>query len=102
MHPRVALASCVFTALVVTAVGRGVVAEGKKGAELGKKAPAWKDLVGTDDKKHSLDDLKSAKAVLVIFMCNHCPVANAYEKRLVQFVKAYKAKGVELVAINVS
>jgi peroxiredoxin len=102
MRPRVALASFILTALVLTAVGRGVVAEGKKGAEIGKKAPTWKDLMGTDDKKHSLDDLKAAKAVLVVFMSNHCPVANAYEKRLVQFVKAYKSKGVELVAINVS
>jgi peroxiredoxin len=68
--------------------------------EIGAPAPAWTDLTGTDDKKHSLSDLQDAKAVVVIFTCNSCPVAVAYEDRFVEFAKEYKDKGVEVVAIN--
>src|SRR5690606_22721247 len=52
--------------------------------------------------RHSFTDLKDAKAVAVIFTCNHCPVAKAYEDRLVALHQEYKDKGVELVAINVN
>ena len=84
------------------------VADGAKEAaektefSLGDKAPTWKKLEGVDGKKHSLADLKEADAVVVVFTCNHCPVAKAYEERLVALDNDYKAKGVALVAINVS
>jgi peroxiredoxin len=74
----------------------------KKGLAVGDEAPAWADLAGVDDKKHSLEDLKEAKAVIVVFTCNHCPVAKAYEDRLIALEKDYKDRGVELVAINVN
>ena len=70
--------------------------------ELGKKAPAWRDLSGIDGKKHSLADLAKKKVVVVVFTCNHCPVARAYEKRIVRFTRGFKKKGVALVAINVN
>ncbi len=69
---------------------------------IGDKAPQWKDLVGVDDKKHSFDEVSKAKVVVVVFTCNHCPVAVAYEDRLVKFAKAYDPKGVAVVAINVN
>lgn len=68
--------------------------------EIGAKAPAFKGLVGTDGKEYSLADLKDAKAVVVVFTCNVCPVAVAYEDRFVEFTKKYGAKGVKFVAIN--
>lgn len=71
-------------------------------ANLGSAAPAWKDLPGTDGKKHSSTELKDKKAVVVAFTCNHCPVAIAYEDRFIAFAKEYSPKGVEFVAINVS
>ncbi len=70
--------------------------------DIGKPAPAWKELLGVDDKRHSLDDLKDAKLVIVVFACNHCPVVKAYERRLIRFVDDYRDKGVEFVAISVS
>ncbi len=70
--------------------------------DIGKPAPAWKELLGVDDKRHSLDDLKDAKLVVVVFACNHCPVVMAYERRLIRFVDDYREKGVEFVAISVS
>src|SRR5262245_45359491 len=72
------------------------------GVAIGDPAPAWKDLVGVDDGTHSLSDLKDAKAVVVVFTCNHCPVAKAYEDRLIDLAADYGDKGVELVAINVN
>lgn len=70
--------------------------------DIGKPAPAWKELLGVDGKRHSLDDLKFAKLVVVVFACNHCPVVKAYERRLIRFVDDYRDKGVEFVAISVS
>ncbi|MCI0332511.1 MAG: thioredoxin family protein [Planctomycetes bacterium] len=69
---------------------------------IGDAAPEFTDLIGVDDKKHSLGDFKDAKAVAVVFTCNKCPVAVAYEDRLVAFEKDYANKGVKLVAINVN
>lgn len=70
--------------------------------DIGKPAPAWRDLLGVDDKRHGLDDLKAARLVVVVFACNHCPVVKAYERRLIRFVDEYRDKGVEFVAISVS
>ena len=36
----------------------------------------------------------------MVFTCNHCPVAKAYEDRLIALQDDYKDKGVQLVAIN--
>ena len=69
---------------------------------VGDPAPEWKDLIGVDDQKHSLSELKDAKAVVVVFTCNHCPVAQAYEDRIIELASTYKDKSVELVAINVN
>lgn len=76
--------------------------EAKKGLAIGDKAPAWSELEGIDGKKHGLADLKDAEAVVVVFTCNHCPVAKAYEERLVEFDHDFKDKKVALVAVNVS
>ncbi|MBM82887.1 MAG: hypothetical protein CMJ78_20180 [Planctomycetaceae bacterium] len=70
--------------------------------DIGKKAPYWSKLYGVDGKLHSLGDLKESKAVVVVFTCNHCPVAQAYEERLIQLTKEYKSKGVTVVAISCS
>jgi peroxiredoxin len=69
---------------------------------IGDAGPQWTGLVGTDGKSHSLSDFKEAKAVVVVFTCNHCPVAQAYQERLVALQKDYKDKGVQVVAICVS
>ena len=70
--------------------------------DIGQPAPAWTDLLGVDGQRHSLDELREANLVVVVFACNHCPVVKAYERRLIRFVDDYRDKGVELVAISVS
>lgn len=77
-------------------------AAAKEQAGVGAPAPQWKNLAGVDDKVHNLSDLKDAKAVAVVFTCNHCPVAKAYEDRLIELAADYGDKGIEVVAINVS
>jgi peroxiredoxin len=73
-----------------------------QGVKIGDRAPAWTNLEGTDGKTHSLSDLADKEVVAVVFTCNHCPVAQAYEERLIKFVDDYKDKSVALVAINVN
>jgi peroxiredoxin len=90
----------VLLALCVVASPAAYAAKGT--VEIGGKAPIWKELPGTDGKLHSLADLKDATAVAVVFTCNQCPVAVAYENRLVKLTEAYKDKGVAVVAINVN
>lgn len=70
--------------------------------DIGKPAPVWSDLLGVDDKRHSLSDLKASKLVVVVFASNHCPVVKSYERRLIRFVDDYRDKGVEFLAISVS
>jgi len=69
---------------------------------VGDAAPGFSDLVGVDDTKHALDEFKDAKAIAVVFTCNKCPVAVAYEDRLNAFQKDYADKGVQVIAINVN
>jgi peroxiredoxin len=74
----------------------------EKAIKVGDQAPDWKGLTGTDDKKHNLKDLEKSKAVVIVFTCNTCPVAQAYEDRLMKMASDYKDKGVSIVAINVN
>jgi peroxiredoxin len=68
----------------------------------GDQAPDFQAVVGTDDKPHSLADWKAAKLVVVVFTCNHCPIAGAYEERLMLLAKEYHEKGVQFVAVSSS
>lgn len=70
--------------------------------KVGDQAPKFQGLIGTDDKKHSLSEFKDSKLLVLVFTCNHCPVASAYEKRLIELQEAYTAKGVQVVAVNVN
>jgi peroxiredoxin len=67
--------------------------------EIGAAAPDFK-LPGVDGKEHGLADYSSAKALCVMFSCNHCPYVQAYEERFKQLQADYGAKGFQLVAIN--
>lgn len=92
-------------AVAVAAIGIYLLMRtGLPAAELkiGDPAPSWSGIIGIDDKEHGLSDYSDAKAIVLVFTCNHCPVAVAYEDRLVALQKDYQAKGVQLVAVNVN
>ena len=70
-----------------------------KTLEIGSKAPDF-SLLGVDGKTYSLKDFKKASILVVIFSCNHCPTAQAYEDRIIALSKDYKSKGVDFVMIS--
>jgi len=70
-----------------------------KTLDIGAKAPAF-SLPGIDGKTYTLSSFAKSKLLVVLFTCNHCPTAQAYEDRLIQLTKDYKNKGVAVVAIN--
>lgn len=67
--------------------------------EPGAKAPDF-SLPGVDGKTYSLADFRDAKALVIIFSCNHCPTAQAYEDRIIALDNDYRAKGVKVVMIS--
>lgn len=69
------------------------------GLSVGEVAPDFK-LKGVDDKMVSLADYKDAKGYIVIFTCNHCPFAKAYEDRIIALSKKYGPQGYHVIAIN--
>jgi peroxiredoxin len=71
----------------------------RKGYDIGDEATDFK-LKNVDGKMVSLADFKEAKGFIVVFTCNHCPYAKAYESRIIALDKKYKAKGYPVIAIN--
>lgn len=67
--------------------------------ELGTHAPDFA-LPDTDGKTVSLDDFKDARALLVMFICNHCPFVIHVADELAKLGWDYQAKGVAIVAIG--
>lgn len=68
---------------------------------IGDQSPEWKGLPGVDDRLHGLKDHRS-KFLVVVFFANHCPVAAAYEERLIKLAEENQTRSVEFVAISVS
>ena len=66
---------------------------------LGSTAPPF-TLPGVDGKTWSLSDFSGQKALVVIFMCNHCPYVVAVRGRINQLAKDYADRGVVVVGIN--
>ncbi|MGH8023718.1 MAG: thioredoxin family protein [Limisphaerales bacterium] len=66
---------------------------------LGTAAPDFK-LPDTNGKMVSLADFKSAPALVVLFICNHCPYVKHIRSGLAQFARDYASKGVAIAAIN--
>lgn len=66
---------------------------------IGAPAPDF-SLPGVDEKTYSLNDFASGEILAIIFTCNHCPTAQAYEERIKRMVTEYKPKGVAFVAIS--
>jgi peroxiredoxin len=92
-----------IVALLLGSALFGSAAGGTK-LDIGAAAPAFANLPGIDNKKYSLGDFKQ-EVLVVCITCNHCPVAEAYEDRLIGFAKKYAAAKdakVAFVAINVS
>lgn len=68
--------------------------------ELGTTAPDFTLLDTVSDKKLSLKKLKSDKATVIMFICNHCPYVIHVNEELVKLAHEYQKKGVSFIAIS--
>jgi len=65
---------------------------------IGAQAPDF-SLPSIDGKTYTLSSFKSSPVLVIVFTCNHCPTAQAYEDRVIQLTSDYMDKGVAVVAI---
>jgi peroxiredoxin len=89
--------AAVLTVLLVSTAGWGQVAHPI--LALGSSAPDFA-LPGVDGKVHTLNDYASSPVLAVVFTCNHCPIAQMYERRIQQLEDDYGKRGVAVVAIQ--
>lgn len=66
---------------------------------IGSEAPDF-NLPDIHGDFFTLKSFKNAEILVMIFTCNHCPTAQAYEDRIIEFTREYKQKGVAVAAIN--
>jgi peroxiredoxin len=67
--------------------------------KLGTRAPEF-TLADVDGKKHSLGDAMGSAAVLVMFICNHCPFVKHVRQEISRIGKDYVSRNVAVFAIN--
>lgn len=68
--------------------------------ELGTQAPEFELPDTVSGKNIKLSDIKSDKATVVMFLCNHCPYVIHVNPEIVRLAKEYQAKGVSFVGIS--
>ncbi len=66
---------------------------------LGTKAPDFTLPDTITQQSMSLTDLKSEKATMIMFICNHCPFVKHIQHGLAKIAKEYQSKGVQFIAI---
>jgi peroxiredoxin len=66
---------------------------------LGSSAPNF-ELPGVDGKVHKLSDYARSPVLVVVFTCDHCPIAQVYERRIEKLYEDYGKRGVAVVAIQ--
>ncbi len=96
------LALSLVSILAVSWLGLAVLAdEGSSSLPLGATAPkADVRMKNVDGRELSIQDVKGPKGTLVIFTCNHCPWAKAWEQRIVDLGNAWSKKGFGVIAVN--
>jgi len=90
----------VLAAAVLVVAGLGLAApEEIKTLGIGDKAPDF-DLAAVSGRRYKLADFDRAEILVIVFTCNHCPTAQAYEERIKKLAADYRNKGVVLIAIS--
>jgi peroxiredoxin len=90
-------------AMMFTMAGAVALAEPEsKPLALGATAPmaSTKLKNSIDGKPVSISDVKGSKGTLVVFTCNGCPYAKAWEERIVELGNGYSKKGVGAILVN--
>ncbi len=66
---------------------------------LGTKAPQFR-LPDPYGKLVSTEDFKGAPALLVVFLCNHCPYVKHVQSTFAALAREYQARGAKIVGIS--
>ncbi|MCF2505018.1 redoxin domain-containing protein [Dyadobacter sp. CY107] len=74
-------------------------AEQPETLKIGAAAPDF-NLLGVDGKQYSLKSFAASPVLAIVFTCNHCPTAQAYEERIKKLTADYKSKGLAMIAIS--
>lgn len=67
---------------------------------LGTKAPAFSLTDAVSGRRYNLDDFEGDRALVVMFICNHCPFVRHVQAEIGRFAEDYRGRGVGIVAIN--
>ena len=67
---------------------------------LGTHAPKFNLINPVTGNSVNLDDIKSDKATVIMFICNHCPYVKHVQTHLVELANDYIQKGISFAAIN--
>ena len=67
--------------------------------QLGDALPEF-ELPGTDGRQYTPQDFEQSPVLVLIFTCNHCPTAQAYEQRIIELHRDYRDRGVAVVAVS--
>jgi peroxiredoxin len=97
VRSKAMLRSSLLWFLLLTSVS--LYAEEVQTLPIGSSAPDF-ELPGVDYKTYRLADFARAKVLVVVFTCNHCPTAQAYEQRIIDLDRDYRDRGVAFVAIS--
>lgn len=57
-------------------------------------------LIGIDGESYSLESLSEKSALVIIFMCVHCPYVQAIEEKIIKLQSDFEGRGVQVVGIN--
>ena len=91
-----------FTLILFTVICIPIGAAAEENVEplaIGSPAPDFK-LPATDGMTYELKDFADANILAILFTCNHCPTAQAYEERIKRLVNDFTPKGVRFIAVS--
>ena len=100
---RVVSAIGIAMATVTVAAAASWAGESTGGLALGSKVPAAvakTKMKNVDGKMLSIADVSGKSGTLVVFTCNHCPFARAWEERIVELGNTYAGRGIGVVLVN--
>ncbi len=97
-HAEIKLDKIVNTSNTFVPVPQKVEKRDVKTLSIGEKAPFFR-LPDVTGKYYDLNDFRKAQVLVIIFTCNHCPTAQAYEDRIIRFTQEYLQHNVSVVAI---
>jgi peroxiredoxin len=88
-----------LTTVLLSIAALSVHAQAHPVLALGSSAPTF-ELPGVDGRVHKLSDYAGSRALVVVFTCDHCPIAQMYEQRIEKLYEDYGKRGVAVVAIQ--